>query len=277
MIDRARFALNRIACPKASLEELFALASKVGAGGVELRNDLPGVDVLDGLEPARVKAMAERFSLAVLTINAIQQFNLDAVRPERERELAALARSAEAIGCEAIVLVPNNDSHDPRSPSQIFRETLLALKGYAPILSDHNLLGYVEPLGFRECSLRSKVEALEAIAESGASCYRLVHDSFHHTIGPDTLATIERTLDIGAIGLVHLSGVTAAIPMERCRDEHRLLVTPEDRLESVRQVRILESRGYRGFYSFEPFAPEVQHLSSAQLSEALAASIGLFQ
>ncbi len=276
MIDGSRFALNRILCPALPIEQFLALASELGAGGIELRNDLSGVGLIDGLEASAVRAMAERRSLAILTINAIQQFNLEAVLPERERELAELSELAERLGCRAIVLVPNNDLRDKRAPSQVFRETLRALKRYAPILADRGLLGYVEPLGFGECSLRSKVTALEAIGESGASCFRLVHDTFHHTIGPDTLATIERGIEIQPIGLVHLSGVTAPIPLDRCRDEHRVLVTKEDRMESVRQVRILEERGYRGSYSFEPFAPELQRRAPAELAGDLRESITLF-
>ncbi len=276
MIDGSRFALNRILCPTLPLAQLFELAAEVGAGGVELRNDLSSVDLIDGLEAAAVRAMAARHSLKILTINALQQFNLETVLHDRERQLAGLSELAERIGCPAIVLVPNNDTRDKRTPSQTFRETVLALKSFAPLLADRGLLGYVEPLGFLECSLRSKVTALEAIAESGASCYRIVHDTFHHAIGPDSLATLEKNVEIKSIGLVHLSGVTASLPLSKCRDEHRVLVTQDDRLESTSQVKILDSRGYRGSLSFEPFAPEVQRLAPSELKKALAESMGLF-
>jgi len=275
-MDNSRFALNRILCPALPLEQFFELAAEVGTGGVELRNDLPGVGLIDAHEAAAVRAMADRRSLDILTINALQQFNLDTVRAERGKELAGLSELAKRIGCQAIVLVPNNDARDKRTPSQIFRDTVRALKEFAPILADRGLLGYVEPLGFGECSLRSKVTAIEAIGESGTSCYRIVHDTFHHTVGPDTLATLQKGIDIESIGLVHLSGVTTALPLERCRDEHRVLVTKDDRMESRAQVEILESRGYRGSLSFEPFAPEVQKLSPSDLKKALSESMALF-
>jgi len=275
-MDNPRFALNRILCPALPLEQFFELAAEVGTGGVELRNDLPGVGLIDAHEAAAVRAMADRRSLDILTINALQQFNLDTVRAERGKELAGLSELAKRIGCQAIVLVPNNDARDKRTPSQIFRDTVRALKEFAPILADRGLLGYVEPLGFGECSLRSKVTAIEAIGESGTSCYRIVHDTFHHTVGPDTLATLQKGIDIESIGLVHLSGVTTALPLERCRDEHRVLVTKDDRMESRAQVEILESRGYRGSLSFEPFAPEVQKLSPSDLKKALSESMALF-
>lgn len=275
-MDNSRYALNRILCPALPLEQFFELAAEVGTGGVELRNDLPGVGLIDAHEAAAVRAMADRRSLDILTINALQQFNLDTVRAERGKELAGLSELAKRIGCQAIVLVPNNDARDKRTPSQIFRDTVRALKEFAPILADRGLLGYVEPLGFGECSLRSKVTAIEAIGESGTSCYRIVHDTFHHTVGPDTLATLQKGIDIESIGLVHLSGVTTALPLERCRDEHRVLVTKDDRMESRAQVEILESRGYRGSLSFEPFAPEVQKLSPSDLKKALSESMALF-
>ena len=72
------------------------------------------------------------------------------------------------------------------------------------LLSESNHLpfkGFVEPLGFAECSLRSKKMAIQAIRESGQDVYRLVHDTFHHFLGPDDRIFPAET------GIVHISGV----------------------------------------------------------------------
>ena len=62
-------------------------------------------------------------------------------------------------------------------------------------------------------------------------------------------------------GLVHISGVDdPSLAVAEMRDEHRVLVTEDDRLGNLAQIRGLFAAGYDGFLSFEPFAPEVQRL-----------------
>lgn len=269
----SRISLNRILSPRLSLEEFFDLAASVGARAVELRNDMEGVDTIDGMNPAAAAELAGRYSLSILTINALQHFNLAARRTELASELRSLIRLAAALRCRAIVLVPHNSTDDTREAETSYRETVAALKAFAPYLEEGGVLGFVEPLGFPECSLGSKLTALRAIRESGGGPYRIIHDTFHHAIGPDDNDTLATTIPIEDIGLVHISGVEADLPPERCRDEHRLLVTDGDRVENIDQITILERRGYRGYYSFEPFSPEVQALSRADLEEAVKESI----
>ena len=125
----------------------------------------------------------------------------------------------------------------------------------------------VEPLGFAECSLRSKKTAIQAIQESGYEGYRLVHDTFHHYLGPDEVVYPEHT------GLVHISGVETDIPTSQIRDAHRILIGARDIMDNKAQIRDLEAQGYTGIYSFEPFSADVQNMSLANLKEALAASL----
>lgn len=272
-MTRSRIGLNRILSPHLSLERFFALAARIGAQAVELRNDLPPVDTIDNLHPQAVRELATKHSLSILTINALQHFNLAARRTELESELRGLLKLAAAIGCHAIVLVPHNAVDDPRDAETSYRETVQALTAFAPYFEEAGLLGYVEPLGFGECSLDSKLTALKAIRECGGGPYRIIHDTFHHAIGPDSNDTLATSIPVEDIGLVHISGVEAELQPGQCRDEHRLLVTPNDRLQNREQITILEKRWYRGFYSFEPFAPEVQNLAESELEAALERSI----
>jgi predicted xylose isomerase-like sugar epimerase len=39
------------------------------------------------------------------------------------------------------------------------------------------------------------------------------------------------------------------------------------------QIKVLETEGYRGIYSFEPFSAEVQDMSLDELKEALKESL----
>lgn len=266
------FALNRIACPDLSLEELVEAASEMGLKAVELRNDIPGRDVLDSLDPAAVARLCSRYGVRIATINAVQRFDLAAVLQRVLTELGSMAEIAQAVGWPAIVLCPNNDSADARSCDQRFAEAVSALEAAAPVLQKRGLLGLIEPLGFAECSMRSKRTVMEAIEQAGAECFRIVHDTFHHFLGPDTEEDLKELCGSSLIGLVHLSGVEEPEPTDGYRDGHRVLVGPEDRTEVKEQVHFLERFGYHGLFSFEPFAGAIQRLPAARLVQAVAAS-----
>lgn len=79
MVDTSRFSLNRIIYPGLNLENFFKLTKDLGLNNVELRNDFPGGKILDDYAQDDVKALANTYGIQILTINAIQKFNLGAV------------------------------------------------------------------------------------------------------------------------------------------------------------------------------------------------------
>lgn len=52
-----KFSINRIVFPTLSLPDFFAVVSKMGIDGVELRNDLDGISILDKFSPSEVNSM----------------------------------------------------------------------------------------------------------------------------------------------------------------------------------------------------------------------------
>ncbi len=275
MIDRSHISLNRILFPAASLEEFFRFTSELGLNKIELRNDLPGKGIIDDYSPEQVKRLSEKYGITICTINALQKFNLGRILPDVLAELRELISLAVAIDCEAIVLVPNNEVNDARGPGVMMRETIAALKAFGPLFKENNLFGYVEPLGFEECSLRSKTDAMKAIQESGCGNYKIVHDTFHHHLGPDTRDTLKNAYDVAYTGLVHVSGVEHDIPAGEYRDNHRVLITARDKLKNLQQIEQLIALGYTGDISFEPFAGEVQLMQTEVLKSQIDESIGL--
>lgn len=268
-INRSRFCLNRIISPSLDLENFFKLTREMGLTAVELRNDLPGGSILDDISPQQVRTLADNYQVRILTINAVQKFNLGAVLDDVYRDVQALIRTASAIGCQAIVLCPNNDIDDGRTSDQCHQDTVAALQRIGPLLKAAGIKGFVEPLGFSECSLRSKEMAIQAIRECGEDVYWIVHDTFHHFLGPDEKVFPAQT------GIVHISGVEADIDQAPFRDEHRILIGPKDVMYNQAQISELEGQGYTGFYSFEPFSPQVQKMSKKDLSKAVHESLEL--
>jgi len=118
-----------------------------------------------------------------------------------------------------------------------------------------------------------KVRAMQIIRETGCSRYQVVHDTFHHHLGPDSPARLQENYDIAYTGLVHVSGVETDKPKKQYRDEHRALVGPRDRLNSREQVQLLLQLGYTGDISYEPFSEEIQNLPLDRLKSDLEASL----
>ncbi|WCK03968.1 TIM barrel protein [Agrobacterium tumefaciens] len=254
-----RFAINHITAPKLSLEEFFATARRLGLTEVEIRNDLP--DIVGTMNPAAVKAAAEKAGVTIISINALYPFNVWS--GDLPKRAVAMADYAVASGAKALVMCPLNDG-----TAVPFDDLVTALKAMKPILEERGLTGLVEPLGFPVSSLRTKAEAIKAIdAAGGGDVYKLVHDTFHHHLAGETVFFPERT------GLVHISGVTdPAVSVADMLDAHRVLVDGDDRLENIAQIRTLEAAGYKGPYSFEPFATEVHELNDP--AAAVRDSIG---
>ena len=273
MLQRSQISLNRIANPGIGLEALFKLASELKLSKVELRNDLPGGRITDGMEAEEVCALAEQHGISIITINALQRFNLAGDLSRALEELRDLLTRAVAVRCPAIVLCPVNDTRDARDPRSRFEETVHCLREYERLFDGAGVTGYVEPLGFRESSLSSLITAQAAIQESGAGCYRLLYDTFHSHIGPDSFQALEEQLDFGLIALIHASGVQVDLPRERYRDAHRGMVDQADRFQTLRQIEFLLKRGFTGPVSLEPFAREIQTLPHDRFKEQMRVCI----
>lgn len=244
------FALNHMVAPRLPLPQFIEKAKALGIDRIEIRNDLDGNAILDGTTPDTVRSLTLAAGIEILSINALQRFN--EWTPARAAEAEELAGYAAACGARALVLVPVNDGSG-RAEGERQGNLRVALKGLMPILEKHDIVGLVEPLGFQICSLRSKREAAEAItAIGGGDRFRLVHDTFHHVLAGEPDLFPERT------GLVHISGVEdQAVSIDDMRDPHRVMVGGKDRLDNIGQIRALLGAGYRGAFSFEPFAAEV--------------------
>lgn len=260
MRHNIRFAINRISAPRLSFPDYLAMCRRLGVSDIEIRNDLNGVEISNGTPAAQLREAAVEADITIRTINALYPFDVfDTDLQQRVVQLAAYARDC---GAEALVMCPLNSRDDRRTDSQRQQDLIHALKQLKPILDDHGITGLVEPLGFEECALRRKSEAVTAIyAAAGERHFRLVHDTFHHHLAGENIFFPELT------GLVHISGVeSTTLASTEMRDGHRVLVGSADRLGNIPQLKELLVRGYQGLVSFEPFANEIME---APDSEAL--------
>ncbi|NDY92074.1 TIM barrel protein [Ideonella livida] len=263
------FAINRISASRQPFPAFAAMCQRLGISAIEIRNDLPGVELQDGTPASDIGAIARDHGLRIRSINALYPF--DVFNAERAEQASRLADYAAACGAEALVMCPLNSWQDERNAAQRAAGLVQALEGLRPILRSRGLTGLVEPLGFEECALRQKslaVQAIQAIGDDGT--FRLVHDTFHHHLAGEDTFFPELT------GLVHISGVEDLdLGVNQMRDGHRVLVGDADRLGNLPQLRRLLDLGYTGLVSFEPFAESVA--TAADIEAQLAASMAFIR
>ena len=259
-----QFSLNHMVAPKLGYAEFFDLASRLGVNAVEIRNDIP--TALMGNKNAKMIAkLSKDKGITIINVNALQRWNQ--WNKAKADEAKKLAEYTALTGAKNLILVPTNDTKFKPAHEARLEGIRVALDALKSILKDHGLIGCVEPLGFVECSLRLKAEAIAAIdAVGGTKRFKVTHDAFHHFVAGEKEVFADRT------GLIHVSGVTdkkrSAATM---RDAQRVLVDANDMIDNRGQVQKLMAAGYKGYVSFEPFAAEVH--KSKMIARELARSM----
>tara|TARA_Y100000590_G_C15491274_1_gene927839 strand:- start:58 stop:879 length:822 start_codon:yes stop_codon:yes gene_type:complete len=254
MINKEIFSLNHILSPNLLIEDFIKLVKNIDLKYVEIRNDLPNINLQDQI-PEKIRELSIKNNIKILTINALQKFNI--WNKERENELIFLCNFAKKCDCRGIVLVPLNTGEYTayNERNNILRNSL---KNISNIMNDFELIGYVEPLGFKTSSLRLKKEVIEIINSiNSKQSLRILHDTFHHYLSEEKNIYPEYT------GLVHISGVSnTKLKSSNILDEHRVLIDKNDILKNVDQITELIHKGYSGNFSFEPFSKKIQNIKN---------------
>ena len=243
-----KWALNHMTTPNLGYEDFLDLAVKLGCVGVEVRNDID-LPLFDGMDPGEAGALARSRGLRLVGLSQVYPFNTWS--PEIAQEVRDLIAIAKAAGAETISLIPRNDGTQT-GEGERQANLRLALKEALPLLEAADMTALVEPLGFPVSSLRQKSELVDTIdALEAKHRYKLVHDTFHHTLAGGGAYYPDYT------GIVHVSAVVDPnVPVAEMQDSHRVLIDAKDRLGNVEQIRDLLALGYDGVFSYECFSPE---------------------
>lgn len=276
MPEKNIIALNRIVYPSISLPDFIKLASELGVHKIELRNDILQKNVLDSYSPEKIRNILEEEKVRVITINALQNFNVAEIFFDNLKELKTLIKTAKEINCSEVVFCPSNSGQNREDDPETYKTTLSALIKFSPVLEENNMKGLIEPLGFPTSSLRSISLAQKLIRESGCRTYKIVHDTFHFYLGTDSMQDLLKAYDKSLIGLVHVSSAAKSTPTINLKDGDRVLpdmVDRQDILNSREQIKALADIGYRGDISFEAFSNKVQELNLKDFKKHINNSI----
>lgn len=179
-----QFCLNHMVAPTLDHAAFFDLALRLGVTSVEIRNDISTAKM--GNKNAKaIGKWAKDKGVTIVNVNALQRWNQ--WNKAKADEAKRLAEYTALTGAKNLILVPTNDTKFKPSNDARLEGLRVALDGLKGILKDHSLIGCVEPLGFVECSLRLKAEAIAAIDDvGGAKCFKLTHDTFHHAVAGES-------------------------------------------------------------------------------------------
>lgn len=240
-------ALNHMTTPNLGYVDFLGLAKSLDCVGVEVRNDIAR-PLFDGMDPKEAGAIARDMGIEIVGVSQVYPFNT--WTQDRADEVLALIKTAKAAGAHTMSLIPRNDGTQTGDGER--RVNLrIALSAIKPMLEAEGMVALVEPLGFLRSSLRSKTELVEEIdALNGKGLFKLVHDTFHHTLADGGPLFPDYT------GIIHISGVVdPSLAVSEMEDEHRVLVDENDRLGNVEQIAALLAAGYDGPVSYECFSP----------------------
>lgn len=273
-IDNFRTALNRKIMPEQSLESFFKLSNSRGINKVELRNDLKDDNstesIIDHLSIDEFNQLKKHYNIDVITINAIPLFNNPDEVENNVKQLEELCKLSNSIDNKAIIFCPEVNSEDVRSEAQKLTDTSEALKKYANILNKYQIIGLIEPLGFKASTLRYPWQAIHAIEKAGLeNTFKITIDTFHFYLAHITEAEFKEKVSVENIGLVHLSGVEPIKEIRELADDDRVLITENDIIQNLEQIKLFEDLGYEGDYSYEPFAPEFGSYSEEHIANLL--------
>lgn len=254
------FCLNHMTTPSISFLELVRMAAALGCSGVEVRNDL-NTELFDGLSPEEAKAIAVQHGVQIIAVAEVPAFNDGSDRALTQ--LHELSDVASRCGARGVSLIPwltdqNTSNSATLTGSAVIDPLCSTLASFGPVLAEHGLFGFIEPLGFKHASLRLKGDVVAAIKASNTGAqFQLVHDTFHHYLAQEPVLFSDYT------GLVHVSGVECStLSMDELTDAHRGLVSSDDRLGNLEQLNRLKNDGYKGPVSIEAFAPAVHQLEN---------------
>ena len=239
-----KFSLNQILFPNSSLNYFLNFSNDLKVHAIEIRNDIK-TNLIKENDPSKLKNKCGEKYLKILSINALQKFNI--WNKDRSDELIKLCKFADQADIWGIVLVPLNDGsvNSPTEQIQLLEESLSEI---IKILGDYKVIGLVEPLGFKQSSLRYKSMAVKIINNLQSNKLNIVHDTFHHALAN------EKDFFPSLTGLVHFSGVSNIYKNIELNDDHRSVVDENDILTNLYQIQKLINSNYQGYFSFEPFS-----------------------
>jgi 2-keto-myo-inositol isomerase len=258
-------AINGATTMEATLPKDITAASAAGFGALEIWAAKMDAYLTEH-SVDELRALFDGAGVQPASINSIEFITFRP--PDEYREIQhrcrELCKLAQALGCEAIVVVPS-PTPEGVNWQEIERESVRVLHELAEIAAPYGVKLAFEFLGFGWCSVRTLGQCWEIVQETNRANVGLVIDTCHFYAGGSKLEAI-RQVDPAKILIFHINDVEER-PLDTIEDAHRLLpgegVIP---LDSI--LAALKSTSFDGLCSIELFRPEYWERDPTELATA---------
>ena len=263
---------------KASLTEAIGLAQKHGFRGIDFSIDeAQELAASHGVDHVR-ELFASKGVMA-----AVMGFPVEFRRDEAtwQADLAALpakAKLAQELGCKrtATWIPPGNND---RNLAENFKFHVARISPAAAILADHGIalgLEFIGPKTLRNSLTHRFIYTLEGMLAMGLAMgtgnVGLLLDVWHLYTSHGTLDQV-RELDAAEVVVVHINDAPPGIDVDEQIDNVRMLPGESGVLDIAGFLDALESIGYDGPVTVEPFSKRVREMTMADAVAATANSI----
>jgi sugar phosphate isomerase/epimerase len=253
---------------QANLPETIALARDHGFEGVEV--DIAEVaDLVDAHGPEYVRDLFTSTGIRQGQWGLLLDFRRDeATWRQGLGELPRLAGAAQAVGIErtATWIMPCSDELDFKAN---FEQHLTRLRPIAEILNDHGCRLGLEFVGPRTLRMSKRYQfihtldgMLELIQAIGAGNVGLLLDCYHVYTSHGSLDEVRR-LTNSDIVVVHVNDAPAGMPVDEQLDLVRTLPGETGVIDIAGFLQALQTIGYDGPVTPEPFSERLHSLSPA--------------
>ena len=251
------------------LSETIALAQAHGFEGVDFSiSEAAGLVGTNGLD-----YVIELFAIANIRPGSWDfpvNFRQDQATWQKDLEaLPGLADVAKALGCErtATWIMPCSDELEF---SQNFDFHVNRLQPAAAILADHGCrlgLEFIGPKTLRNTQRHAFIHTMTGMLELGQAIgpdnVGLLLDSYHLYTSGDSIDEVRKLTNHDVV-VVHVNDAPAGVPVDRQLDHVRTLPGETGVIEIVDFLDALQTIGYDGPVTAEPFSQRLQALAPAE-------------
>lgn len=251
-----KLAVNEATCMKSSsLMEDLQLAEMNGYDFIELRIDMLR-EYLEKGSLDELKHFFECHHLKPAGFNSIENINFASKEKwqEIEADLQFVCEVKAAIGGDVLVVVPTIDDNHQWREEEIFNDSVAVLRRILATTAEANLKIAFEPIGSKNCCVRSLQQAHRIVKEVNKANVGLIVDAFNlHLYDAWESINYLDSISVQEIFCYHIDD-SDDLPLELLDHAHRLF--PGNGTIPLQKISDkLKSIGYEGVCSLELFNP----------------------
>ena len=251
------------AMKRSNLKTDLELVEKYGYDYIEIRLDMLN-DYLNCMKISDLSAFFQNSNVKPYALNAIEEMNFRDKTGllEMTEQIKNACNIAEKIQNPYLIVVPSfrNEAVKGKSTADIEENSCEVLDKLADIAEGYGVKIAFEPVGFKDCAVRSMKQAWDIVKKVNRQSVGLVIDAFNVYLfnGLKDIDVLEE-IDADKIFVFHVDDCEGNIPIDKLELKHR--VWPGEGVIPLKDmIKTLIEKGYDRIASVELFNPDYWEL-----------------